>query len=94
MTPQTPIFSESVQLPVRGNPNLYPFDDYQLWLGLQSTIALPDGTVQQITKADVDELSVLTLQSRVGDLDMNPPLPIDPRSVRAVSAPCPIRSGF
>ncbi|HLL50100.1 MAG TPA: hypothetical protein VK356_05475 [Thermomicrobiales bacterium] len=82
-----PIFSESVQLPARGNPNLYPFDDYQLWLGLQSTITLPDGAVQQITKADVDELSDLTLQSRVGDLDMNPPVPIDPRRVRAVTDP-------
>ena len=87
LTPETPVFAESVQLPVRGNPNLYPFDGYQLWLGLQATVTLPDGAIQQITKADVDELTVLTLHSRVGDLDMNLPVPIDPRSVRAVTDP-------
>ena len=81
------VFSESVQLPVRGNPSLYPFDDYQLWLGIQSTITLPDGTVYQVTKADIEEIAVLTLQSRASELDMLPPVPINPLSVRAVTDP-------
>ncbi len=30
LTPETPVCSQSAQLPVRRNPNLFPFDDYQL----------------------------------------------------------------
>jgi hypothetical protein len=87
LTPTAPVFSQSVQLPVRGNPSLYPFDDYQLWLGMQSTITMPGGSIYQVTRADIEEIAVLTLQSRVGDLDMLRPVPIDPLTVRAVTDP-------
>src|SRR5690349_15812297 len=33
LQPDDTIFSQSVALPVRGRPNLYPFDVYDLWLG-------------------------------------------------------------
>ena len=39
------LFSQMAQLPLRGNPNVYPFDSYELWLGLVLTATLPDGTV-------------------------------------------------
>jgi hypothetical protein len=81
------VFSETVELPVHGNPSLYPFDDYQLWLGMQSTATMPDGTVSQITLKDIENIAVFTLQSRAGDLDMQPPIRIDPRSVHAVTDP-------
>ena len=38
LTPDQDIFSQTIQLPVRGQPSQYPFDDYLLWLGLAGTV--------------------------------------------------------
>ena len=81
------VFNDAIQLPVRGNPSLYPFDDYQLWLGVVATATLPDGTVVVITREDIEDQAVLTLQSTVSDLNMSAPVPIDPGDVRAVTDP-------
>ena len=41
LAPDDRVFSQSVQLPVRGQPSLYPFDTYQLWLGVVGVATRP-----------------------------------------------------
>jgi hypothetical protein len=43
LTPSDELFLQTVQLPIRGQPSLYPFDTWRLWLGL--TITLPFAAV-------------------------------------------------
>ncbi len=95
LTPADRIFSQSVQLPVRGQPSLYPFDQYQLWLGLGGEATMPDGTVQEIDPqlAGNNGTPVVTLQNRVPDMIMPAPATIDPASVRSPKRPVPLPGG-
>jgi hypothetical protein len=88
LTPDDRLFSESVQLPVRGQPSLYPFDQYQLWLGVGGAATLPDGTTVEITPQVLAERrAVVTLQNRVPDMIMAAPVTIPPETVRAATDP-------
>jgi hypothetical protein len=53
LAPADRVFSESVQLPVLGQPSLYPFDDYLLWLGVAAVRTEADGTTQALDPATV-----------------------------------------
>ena len=46
LAPADRVFSQSVQLPVSGQPSRYPFDDYLLWLGVAGVATEADGTIQ------------------------------------------------
>jgi hypothetical protein len=84
--PEDRLFSDTVQLPLRGNPNVYPFDSYELWLGLVLTATLPDGSVHVAHPADIQG-TVFTIQDNVAGLNMLPPVPIDPASVQTATDP-------
>ena len=43
LAPTDRVFSQSVLLPVRGQPSLYPFDSYNLWLGVAGVSTTPGG---------------------------------------------------
>lgn len=81
------IFSESVTLPVRGRPNLYPFDSYVLWLGIDLSLTGPGGDPFRPDLAMLNRLGTVTLQSQVSGLVMAPPTLVDPARVRAPSDP-------
>lgn len=85
--PDDKVFSESVTLPVRGQPSLYPFDTYSFWLGVGGTATLPNGTVVEITPEIASRISTVTLQNRIPDMIMHSPQVIDPGRIRAVSDP-------
>lgn len=87
LKPEDRIFSDSVTLPVRGQPSLYPFDQYQIWLGVGGTATLPDGTVVELTPEIASRSAVVTLQNRIPDMMMKAPRVIDPYSVRSVTDP-------
>jgi hypothetical protein len=87
LTPDQRIFSESVQLPVRGQPSLYPFDDYQLWLGIGGVATEPDGTRVELNPQTVTGRAVVTLQNRIPDMIMTEPAPVDPARVSAATDP-------
>jgi hypothetical protein len=87
LQPDQRIFSESVALPVRGQPSLYPFDKYQLWLGVAGTATQADGTSIELTPATVGDHAVVTLQNRIPDMMMKDPAPIDPQLVSAATDP-------
>jgi hypothetical protein len=87
LTPDDRIFSQAVLLPVRGQPSLYPFDQYQLWLGVGGAATLPDGTRLVLTPQTVAGRAVITLQNRIPDMMMTAPVTIPLSSVRADTDP-------
>jgi hypothetical protein len=88
LAPSDTLFSQEVQLPMRGQPSLYPFDKYQLWLGVGGTVTRPDGAREEITAATLTERrAVVTLQNQVLDMIMLPPAPVDPASVTVPTDP-------
>jgi hypothetical protein len=73
--------SQTVQLPIRGQPIHFPFDTYQLWLGVVLQRAFPDGTLQPFGAGEAVGHLFLTLQENLPLQTMDPPTPIDPHSV-------------
>ncbi|HEX5497672.1 MAG TPA: hypothetical protein VFX03_00535, partial [Thermomicrobiales bacterium] len=87
LEPTDTIFSQSVLLPVRGRPNLYPFDAYDLWLGFAVVVSGPDGKPQSLDRALVKEHAVVTLQNQLSQFVMEPPQVIDPARAAAATDP-------
>ena len=87
VAPADRVFSQSVQLPVSGQPSLYPFDDYLLWLGVSGEATEADGTIHQLDPAMVGGSRTITVQNRISDVVMPPPVPIDPGTIGAGSDP-------
>jgi hypothetical protein len=81
-------YTFNIELPIQGAPQLYPFDDYTLQLGLMAFLTLPDGTQQLLDRPELVRNSVsLTLEDLVARLNMKPPQPVDPALVRSPSDP-------
>lgn len=87
LAPDDLVFSESVVLPTRGQPSLYPFDTYQIWLGLSGVATGPGGRQVEITPELVTTRAIVTLQNRIPDMLMATPDRVDPESVRAATDP-------
>jgi hypothetical protein len=82
------IFTFTIQLPIHGTPQLYPFDTYTLNLGLLVSVTLPNGREEAANTPDLARERVsLTLEDQVVRLNMNPPVPVDPVSVRSEANP-------
>ena len=86
LTPDQEIFSQTVQLPVRGQPSQYPFDDYLLWLGLSGTV-VEDGKKIDLTPELVANRALITTQNQLRDYLMVPPVEIDLARVTALNDP-------
>ena len=86
LTADEPIFSQTVQLPVRGQPSQYPFDDYLLWLGLTGTVVADNETLP-LTVEMLNERAVITTQNQLRDYLMTPPVAIDPARVTTLTDP-------
>ncbi|HEU0114965.1 MAG TPA: hypothetical protein VFQ80_09820, partial [Thermomicrobiales bacterium] len=87
LQPNDKIFSQAVALPVRGRPNLYPFDAYDLWLGFAVVVTSPKGRPESLDRALVDERAVVTLQNQLSQFVMDPPRAIDPARAMAATDP-------
>jgi hypothetical protein len=81
-------YTFTIQLPIRGTPQLYPFDTYTLLLGLVVSVTLPNGREEVVNTPDLARERVsLTLEDQVVRLNMVPPVPVDPASVRSPNDP-------
>ena len=81
-------YTFTIQLPIRGTPQLYPFDTYTLLLGLVVSVTLPNGREEVVNTPDLARERVsLTLEDQVVRLNMAPPIPVDPASVRSPNDP-------
>jgi hypothetical protein len=87
--PTDQLLMQTVQLPIRGQPSLYPFETWQLWLGLTITDVDPDGTRVPMTVDQLPSRATFALQSLLPDFLMAPPTPIAPQQVAAVHDPLP-----
>ncbi len=66
-------FTKIIELPVFGDPIRFPFDDYDMKLGVLFHRLYPNGRVEAVTpEMAKDQLSV-TIQSRVPQFVMRPP---------------------
>jgi len=75
--------NESVQLPVQGQPTRYPFDTYDLRLGIAVERAPTDGTLKAATQAEVASTLFLSVQEQLVRQTMLPPRAVAPSDVRA-----------
>jgi hypothetical protein len=81
-------FTFPIELPIHGTPQLYPFDTYTLLLGIVVSVTLPNGREEGVNTPDLAQERVsLTLEDQVVRLNMNPPVPVDPVSVRSETDP-------
>jgi hypothetical protein len=87
LAPDDRVFSQAVELPVRGQPSLYPFDHYGLWLGVGGIATRADETIIEITPETLAGHAVVTVQNRIPDMVMTAPEPIAPETVRAATDP-------
>lgn len=83
----TALLSETVHLPVRGQPSLYPFDTYRLWLGVVVLYELPGGGEHALRSDEVDNNLQVTLEADLSRLSMDAPTWIDPDRVHADTDP-------
>ena len=87
LAPDDLVFSQTVQLPLRGRPSHYPLDTYQIWLGVGGIATMPDGTTVELTPDTVGGRAVMTLQNRIPDMIMDAPQPIPPHVTTAAAHP-------
>jgi hypothetical protein len=78
LTTSERVVTESVTLPLRGNPSRYPFDAYELWLGVGMARVYPDGRVQPLSRTDAAGHLVMTLQEQLPRETMAAPVIADP----------------
>ncbi len=83
LNPDDLLYTETLTLPIRGQPSLYPFETWALWLGLSGGDVGADGTLVPVTASDVERRAVITIQNQSGAFQMAAPITIDPDSVRA-----------
>lgn len=76
------IFSATAQLPLRGQPSKYPFDDYVLWLGISGSRTDAEGT-KPLTEDNIRGHAFLTVQNQLRDFTMKPPIEINPDRAQA-----------
>jgi hypothetical protein len=81
-------YTFSIQLPIHGTAQRYPFDTYTLVLGMIASATLPNGEVEVIDAGVLARhAATLTVESDVVRLEMSPPLLVAPASVRSPSDP-------
>jgi hypothetical protein len=81
-------YTFTIDLPIRGNPQRYPFDDYTLLLGLIIAVAGPNDGQEILPPPELVRQQVwLTLEDQVARLNMRPPVRVDPNTVRSPSDP-------
>lgn len=74
-------------LPVRGRPNRYPFDTYDVWLGIGFAFTTPDGSPVVLDPVAPKAPPALTLQSQLNELLLAPPHALDPGRAEAPTDP-------
>jgi len=89
LPPTDLLVRQKLELPVRGEPNRYPFDVYELQLGISRVHVQPDGSVQAATPDAAAEGLTLTLQEQLSRQSMAAPVALDPSSLSGEAAPYP-----
>jgi hypothetical protein len=68
---------------------VYPFDEYDVWLGIGLARVFPDGSVRPYSAAEAAEDISITFQEQLPRLIMEPPVQLDPATVAQPDDPYP-----
>ena len=79
--------STTLQLPVRGYPIHYPFDQYRMVIGVVLQRVFPEGAVETRTPEQATGHFFFTIQELLPRQMMLGPTMLDPKSVRAADDP-------
>lgn len=82
LDPEHTMYSETIQLPVRGTTVRYPFDTYEIWLGLANPPA-DEAAGETPPPRPAGSRLTATFQNQLPQLVMAPPVAIDPSLVKA-----------
>jgi len=74
------VITDTITLPLRGNPSRYPFDTYDMVLAVGMARVYPDGTIQALTRDEAAGQLFITLQEQLPRENMAAPIPLDPDS--------------
>jgi len=92
--PPTGAVSESIDLPLRGHPVRYPFDRYDMVLGIALERIAADGRIEVLTREQSSRRLSLSIQELLPRQRMTSPVPVDPESLRSQDDPVPYAYGF
>lgn len=81
------VVSQTLQLPIRGHPVHYPFDHYEMVLGVALERLGLDGTAEVLTPEQVAGHLFLSIQELLPRQTMSLPVPVDPESLRTEDDP-------
>lgn len=87
LTAAQSVVTENVELPIHGQPTLYPFDTYDLWLGVGLAALGQDGLVRPITRAESAGLLRVTVQEQLPREAMEDPVSLSPTDVQDAKDP-------
>lgn len=76
------VVSQTLELPIHGHPTLYPFDVYELRLGIGVALLGPDGTIRPATRQEAQGQLAVTIQDALAREDMTSPVQLSPDSVQ------------
>jgi hypothetical protein len=68
------VVTQSVVLPIKGDPVKYPFDTYHVRLGVVLQHVLPSGSVQTVNPEQAEGHVFVSLQLNIPNMDMPPPV--------------------
>jgi hypothetical protein len=88
LAPTDMVVSETIHLPLRGHPIHYPFDRYEMTLGIAYQRLFPDGRREPIGAGEADDRLFLSVQELLPRSMMVGPFPVDHH--RASSADDPL----
>lgn len=86
------VFSQSLDLPLHGHPTLYPFDDYELWLGVGLAELDANRTDRPLTRQQGQGLLAVTVQEQLPREHMEVPSPLSPSGLQDADAPYELQS--
>jgi hypothetical protein len=84
--------SESVDLPIHGHPTLYPYDAYNLRLGVGLGEMAPNQPVRPLTRQEGQGLLWMTLQEVLPRENMATPVPASPGDSEVATDPYPLQA--
>ena len=81
--------TQTIQLPLSGQPIHYPFDRYELWLGVVLDRVDASGAVQALPADQARGQLALTIREGLSDFEMAAPVAVDPQTIRGEAYPRP-----
>jgi len=87
LLPTSPEITQTIQLPVHGHALHYPFDSYELLLGVSVQRVAENAAPVALTPAEAANPMRLTVREALPVFEMSAPTEIDPRSVHAAGLP-------